>query len=547
MLPTGQIFVLRVSAVLLLLVGNLAAAEFYSSIHEMTKVFGYEQRLLLHMQKFIADNESKLDFLKARLIEFERERDEAASEGVAYFQSPLNKFVLTKRLTLDWQRVENLMSTETGSMALGRLHKLRRNKRMPSSGEVAGAIDGLLRLQYIYRLPTKDIAAGILDGVPYGTELDAQLCLDIGRQALQDRKTLLAHSWALEARQRLNEESLELQPQILALLVETKVELEDFQGANSTYHELIELQPASEQHAKNYETFMQANKDKLSQSKNITDEHDPVPEDFTGLPDDILYRYTCSGHIRPPPAEFRDLRCGFMSETHPFLILAPLKVEELQREPLLVVYHDVIYQGEIDIIKNLTKNRFERAQVMGDNTSVVSTVRTSQFQFMPKTTHKVLQTIDERVADMTNLNMDYAEDHQFSNYGVGGHYAQHFDYFLPPAFETNQVSPVEWGNRIATVLFYLSDVAQGGGTAFPRLKQLLMPKKGSAAFWYNLHASGAPNEQTLHGACPIIVGSKWVQNRWIREYIQGDKRPCEVWDDSLASYSQIKNLKHKLQ
>lgn len=42
-----------------------AEAEFYSSVHAMSKVFGYEQKMLQHMQKFIADNESKLDFLRA--------------------------------------------------------------------------------------------------------------------------------------------------------------------------------------------------------------------------------------------------------------------------------------------------------------------------------------------------------------------------------------------------------------------------------------------------------------------------------------------------
>lgn len=50
---------------LVLLLSGLSHAEFYSSIHQMSKVFGYEQRMLQHMQKFIDDNQSKLDFLRA--------------------------------------------------------------------------------------------------------------------------------------------------------------------------------------------------------------------------------------------------------------------------------------------------------------------------------------------------------------------------------------------------------------------------------------------------------------------------------------------------
>jgi len=29
--------------------------------------------------------------------------------------------------------------------------------------------------------------------------------------------------------------------------------------------------------------------------------------------------------------------------------------------------------------------------------------------------------------------MKYAEDHQFANYGIGGHYGQHMDWFNPTA------------------------------------------------------------------------------------------------------------------
>lgn len=105
-----------------------------------------------------------------------------------------------------------------------------------------------------------------------------------------------------------------------------------------------------------------------------------------------------------------------MTETHPFLLLAPLKVEELSHDPLLVLYHDVIYQSEIDTLAKLTKNKIHRATVTGNNASVVSNSRTSQFTFIPKTRHKVLRTIDQRVADMTDLNMGKLQLKQESPY-----------------------------------------------------------------------------------------------------------------------------------
>ncbi|EDW84468.1 uncharacterized protein Dwil_GK14141 [Drosophila willistoni] len=513
-------------------------AEFYSSIHEMTRVYKYEEKMLLHMQKFIADNESKLDFLKARLSEFESERNEAQQWGVTYFDSPLNKYLLTKRLTLDWERVENLVATATGEKPLNRLRKLRGRNYMPDEKELEGALDGLLRLQYVYRLEARHIAAGVLDGVDYGVQLNSQHCFDIARLALRDNHPRLAHSWLLEAQKRLGDQNQELKAEILALLVKAKVELNDYRGVNSTYQKLLSIQPVSVEYKQNYNNFISKHLDE-KQSPATLEEHAPIPSDPSVMSDFDIYRFTCSGHIKKTAREERHLRCGYLTETHPFLNLAPLKVEELNHNPLLVLYHDVIYQSEIDVIRNLTENEISRATVIGAKGSEVSKVRTSQFTFIPKTRHKVLQTIDQRVADMSNLNMDYAELHQFANYGIGGHYAQHNDWFGQDAFDNELVSSPEMGNRIATVLFYLSDVAQGGGTAFPHLKQLLQPKKYAAAFWHNLHASGVGDLRTLHGACPIIAGSKWVQNRWIREFIQADRRPCELWDDSQIVLREI--------
>ncbi|KAH8407150.1 hypothetical protein KR222_009367 [Zaprionus bogoriensis] len=540
---------------LLLLLCGICNAEFYSSIQEMSKVYGYEQRMLQHMQKFIDDNQSKLDFLRARLDEYERERNEALHWGVAYFESPLNQYLLSKRLTFDWQRTVNLMAAATGEKPLVRLQQLRQKKFMPDARELEGAIDGLLRLQSIYRLPSKHIAAGILDGVSYGTQLNAEHCLDIGHQALRDGHTHLAHAWLEQAANRLtNADRGKLQPQIVQL----RGHIIERLTVNSTEQDLdsqpgqkpneIEEHPVRSitQHIKPINLFM----------RNFSQ---PLPEVFSNLSEFDAYRFTCSGHIRPTAAEQRHLRCGYLTETHPFLLLAPLKVEELSHDPLLVLYHEVIYQSEIDVIAELTKNKITRATVTGQNSSVRSNSRTSQFTFLPKTRHKVLQTIDRRVEDMTNLNMseswlelchikmrintiltaEYAEDHQFSNYGIGGHYAQHMDWFYPNAFETNQVNSPEMGNRIATVLFYLTDVAQGGGTAFPVLKQLLKPQKYAVAFWYNLHASGVGDVRTMHGACPIISGSKWVLNRWIREYTQSDRRPCHLWNDWMVSLRQL--------
>lgn len=55
----------------------------------------------------------------------------------------------------------------------------------------------------------------------------------------------------------------------------------------------------------------------------------------------------------------------------------------------------------------------------------------------------------------------------------------------------------------------MSDVAEGGATAFPVIRRAVFPKKGTAVFWWNLHYSGIGDLRTKHGGCPVLVGNKW--------------------------------------
>ena len=38
--------------------------------------------------------------------------------------------------------------------------------------------------------------------------------------------------------------------------------------------------------------------------------------------------------------------------------------------------------------------------------------------------------------------------------------------------------------------------------------------------------NGILDIQTLHGGCPVLVGSKWITNKWIRWKHQQFKFPC---------------------
>ena len=103
-----------------------------------------------------------------------------------------------------------------------------------------------------------------------------------------------------------------------------------------------------------------------------------------------------------------------------------------------------------------------------------------------------------------------SEPFQIGFYPPGGFYEQHYDAFTDEkGFKENLILDGSLvGNRIATLMFYLSGTVDGGATVFPNLGVSIFPTKGSAVFWYNLNKDGSLSEKSLHAACPTIFGIK---------------------------------------
>uniref|UniRef100_A0A672RZC7 Prolyl 4-hydroxylase subunit alpha-1-like n=1 Tax=Sinocyclocheilus grahami TaxID=75366 RepID=A0A672RZC7_SINGR len=208
----------------------------------------------------------------------------------------------------------------------------------------------------------------------------------------------------------------------------------------------------------------------------------------------------------------RALSCRYSTGGgNPRLMYAPVKEEVEWDEPRIIRYHDIISDREIEILKNISRPQLSRAET----TRGVSKTRTAQGVFLEEDTI-VVAPISQRIADITGLSMDSAEELYVQNYGIGGRYEPHYD---------------EWDNengRIATFLIYMSDVQIGGATVFPEVGVALKPKKGSAVFWYNLHKNGDVDLYTEHAGCPVLRGNKWVANKWIHEFGQEFRRPCSL-------------------
>ncbi|XP_076451239.1 prolyl 4-hydroxylase subunit alpha-3-like [Babylonia areolata] len=153
-------------------------------------------------------------------------------------------------------------------------------------------------------------------------------------------------------------------------------------------------------------------------------------------------------------------------------------------------------------------------------------------------------SLARRVKGMTGLEVDQSppvgpcsEAFQIVNYGLGGHYDVHMDPFDSWALEDGAG---EYGERLATFLIYLSDVEKGGNTVFVHSRISVAPRKGKALFWYNFDPKLQKDFNTSHAGCPVMVGQKWIANKWI--WAQGNefRRPCGPFPHS--THSDIEHL-----
>ncbi|KAK5986466.1 4-hydroxylase alpha subunit, partial [Trichostrongylus colubriformis] len=107
-------------------------------------------------------------------------------------------------------------------------------------------------------------------------------------------------------------------------------------------------------------------------------------------------------------------------------------------------------------MKELAIPRLARATVHDYSSGqlVHDTHRVSKSAWLEGWEHEVADRLNKRIDMMTNLEMSTAEDLQVQNYGVGGHYIAHFDHLRKD--DSESFKSFGTGNRIATVLFYVS-------------------------------------------------------------------------------------------
>ncbi|XP_053297295.1 prolyl 4-hydroxylase subunit alpha-2 isoform X1 [Pleuronectes platessa] len=510
-------------------------AEVFTSIGQMTDLIHTEKELVQSLREYIKAEESKLAEVKSWAKKLDALTRVSTSDPEGYLAHPVNAYKLMKRLNTEWSELESLVlqNPSDGFISNMSIHR----QYFPDEEDETGAAKALMRLQDTYQLDSETFSRGKLPGMHSSALLTVDDCYDMGKTAYNDADYYHAVLWMQQSLKQLDsgEEAVVSKADILDYLSYSVYQMGDLPRAIELTRRLV-ANDAKHQRAggnlRYFERLLAQQRNELNQDYQPASE-EPIqlgtytrPKDH--LPEREIYEALCRGEgLQMNEAKRSRLFCRYHDgKQNPRLLLKPMKEEDEWDSPHIVRYLNVLSDQEIAKIKELSKPRLARATVRDPKTGVLTTAnyRVSKSAWLEEEDDPVISRVNQRIEDITGLEVDTAELLQVANYGVGGQYEPHYDFSRkdePDAFKR-----LGTGNRVATFLNYMSDVEAGGATVFPDFGAAIVPRKGTAVFWYNLFKSGEGDYRTRHAACPVLVGSKWVSNKWIHERGQEFRRPC---------------------
>jgi prolyl 4-hydroxylase len=346
-----------------------------------------------------------------KLNKIESEHRHMSISEQSYVQNPLNAFLLIKRLTYDIRQIPESIHKVTVNFL-----KNTQEITLPVA-ELDGAVIGLHRLQETYDLKSKDLANGVIENKKYRAELSSEDLLILAEKTANMSLTI-SDDYVKLARERNKDIKEYSELEILDETFKFYKFSAQYQKALDVLKEMIVMNPENkyyEGEKTNLELLLLFKEDKIEEKKKdeLSGAH------YTAPKEKLFYSYGCRGKIQKSIRERSELYCKYISNT-PFTMVAPFKIEEANLNPLIVIFHEILSDAEIETIKTVTESGFVRAATISkNNTNHVTDIRTAQLHWAKDQKHPVFERLTKRVADMTGLNMKTAEDWQIQNYGIG--------------------------------------------------------------------------------------------------------------------------------
>nr|AAM12247.1 AT28279p [Drosophila melanogaster] len=503
-----------------------------TSVMSMVKLLEMEESLKTNLDIYVQEMQSKLDLIKLYQDSLKRVTLTTLEEKEEYVSNPLNAFPMLRRLNQDWPKWLRYIKLAIASKKIKEMEV--QLKSAPIDDDLKVALKGMTRIEKFHNLHAEDLTKGVLMGKKLNSHLTAPDCVALGDYYYnQTQFSGSTHWYRMALRVHTHPRGM-----IYAKVLGLKRKRIYKKYAKALLKESLNSDKSKPTPTEKSEWNRLAKE--VTREDNYDNVKKLIDEYLSG--DEKIFQEVAARLKRKPTKLERGCRgewpkksspeliCRYNRDTSAFLKLAPLKLEFLSVQPMILLYHDVLYENEFKSMRDIAMYNgsmidgwtYVDFDKKGNPKQQDRVVKMIAFQ---GTTAPFTLSINRRMADMSGLEMRDNMVLYLTNYGLGGHFGKHVDYVelakRPPDFFADF-----GGDRIATALIYASDIPLGGTTVFTKLKIAVQPKKGNALIWFNLNHAGEPDPLTEHSVCPVVLGSRWIISKWIHERQQVFKKPC---------------------
>lgn len=180
----------------------------------------------------------------------------------------------------------------------------------------------------------------------------------------------------------------------------------------------------------------------------------------------------------------------------------------------VAVYDDFISTEDCDYLIRLSQDRFIKSMVF-DSEKPLTDGRTSESAYLT-IKDETIERLKQKCSELLEVPVSHFEDFQCVSYQLGQEYQNHFDTY-DASTEEGRMEIEKNGQREYTILAYLNDDFEGGGTHFPRLDLVLKPKKGRVVIFKSINNNRTVIQTSIHAGLPVSNGRKYALNIWVRD------------------------------
>lgn len=476
-------------------------SNWHYSISSMYELFDLEIEYLMMTETYIKNEFKRLDdirkFIEQRKMQNERELAES------YTESSINAFKTILRVKSDWETLKNktAQTTEIGEL-----------KHIPVTYDnIVSGLKAIRRLQIIYELDAHEISNGNIGGQTYQT-FDVNDCYDMASLCYDNAEYHCAYWWFAEVYDKNKEDNNKLNIDYTAFITKfvwSSYLVGNINHAMDVLTKYVEENNQMNENLTNIRYTVWAGLNVFRQNTANDDDKKFYSYSLQKLDSEKEVSYFKTACMNTMNYKYPYLKCHYYHGNNKYLMIGPLREEIVLLVPNIKLYHNVLYDKEIERIKELAKPKLEKLTI--DTNEDISLRKVASFK---KHNNQVFETINHRVAQITSKSTTNVVDkYVVTNYGVGGHYLPHTKYID----ENHLINSKE---RDAIVVFHMDDVPEGGATVLPDINAHVPSVKGTALVIYNTRSTISPMGQFLkfpqYGSCPIIYGDKWTLTVYLK-------------------------------